>query len=105
MVGTTADDFSSRKDLRQHMAKAIALADNNDDRFSRLKSRPRELIDFLKDVRSEMRKVVAPTWTEVRATTMIVIVTVFIFAAYFELVDFVVGQGVTKFIFHFTHNQ
>jgi preprotein translocase subunit SecE len=105
MVGTTADDFSSRKDLRQHMAKAIALADNNDDRFSRLKSRPRELLDFLKDVRSEMRKVVAPTWTEVRATTTIVIVTVFIFAAYFALVDFVVGQGVTKFIYHFTHNQ
>ena len=87
------------------MAKTIAVADQQTTGMERLKSRPRELIDFLKDVRSEMRKVVAPTWTEVRATTTIVIVTVFIFAAYFALVDFVVGQGVTKFIYHFTHNQ
>ena len=87
------------------MAKTIAVADQQTSGMDRLKSRPRELLDFLKDVRSEMRKVVAPTWTEVRATTTIVIVTVFIFAAYFALVDFVVGQGVTKFIYHFTHNQ
>ena len=87
------------------MAKTIAVADQQTTGMDRLKSRPRELLDFLKDVRSEMRKVVAPTWTEVRATTTIVIVTVFIFAAYFALVDFVVGQGVTKFIYHFTHNQ
>jgi preprotein translocase subunit SecE len=87
------------------MAKTIAVADQQLTGMERLKSRPRELIDFLKDVRSEMRKVVAPTWTEVRATTSIVIVTVFIFAAYFALVDFVVGQGVTQFIYHFTHNQ
>ena len=87
------------------MAKTIAVADQQTSGMDRLKSRPRELLDFLKDVRSEMRKVVAPTWTEVRATTTIVIVTVFIFAAYFALVDFVVGQGVTQFIYHFTHNQ
>jgi preprotein translocase subunit SecE len=87
------------------MAKTIAVADQQTSGMERLKSRPRELIDFLKDVRSEMRKVVAPTWTEVRATTSIVIVTVFIFAAYFALVDYVVGQGVTQFIYHFTHNQ
>ena len=87
------------------MAKTIAVADQQTSGMERLKSRPRELIDFLKDVRSEMRKVVAPTWIEVRATTTIVIVTVFIFAAYFALVDYVVGQGVTQFIYHFTHNQ
>ena len=87
------------------MAKTIAVADQQTTGMERLKSRPREFIDFLKDVRSEMRKVVAPTWTQVRATTTIVIVTVFIFAAYFALVDYVVGQGVTKFIYHFTHNQ
>jgi preprotein translocase subunit SecE len=87
------------------MAKTIAVADQQLTGMERLKSRPRELIDFLKDVRSEMRKVVAPTWTEVRATTSIVIVTVFIFAAYFALVDYVVGQGVTQFIYHFTHSQ
>ena len=87
------------------MAKTIAVADQQMTGMERLKSQPRELMDFLKDVRSEMRKVVAPTRTEVRATTSIVIVTVFIFAAYFALVDYVVGQGVTQFIYHFTHSQ
>ncbi|MBV8630277.1 MAG: preprotein translocase subunit SecE [Silvibacterium sp.] len=43
--------------------------------------------DFLKDVRSEMRKVVTPTRAEARATTTVVIVTVFAFAAFFYVVD------------------
>ena len=38
-----------------------------------------------------MRKVVTPTRAEVQTTTIVVIVTVFIFAAYFELVDLVLG--------------
>jgi preprotein translocase subunit SecE len=85
------------------MAKAIAVADEQQSSgMDRFKSRPRELIEFLKDVRSEMRKVVTPTRPEVQSTTAIVIVTVFIFAAYFALVDFVVGQGVTQLIHHFT---
>jgi preprotein translocase subunit SecE len=85
------------------MAKAIAVADEQQSSgMDRLKSRPRELIEFLKDVRSEMRKVVTPTRPEVQSTTAIVIITVFIFAAYFAMVDFVVGQGVTQLIHHFT---
>ena len=43
--------------------------------------------EFLKDVRGEMRKVVTPTRNEVRATTTVVIVTVFAFAAFFYVVD------------------
>jgi preprotein translocase subunit SecE len=44
-------------------------------------------IDFLKDVRSEMRKVVTPTWKEVQSTTTVVIIAVFAFAAFFWAVD------------------
>jgi preprotein translocase subunit SecE len=44
-------------------------------------------LDFLKDVRSEMRKVVTPTWKEVQSTTTVVIVAVFFFAAFFWAVD------------------
>ena len=51
-----------------------------------------------------MRKVVAPSKQEVRTTTTIVIATVFIFAAYFDIVDFFVGQGVTRLISHFTQH-
>jgi preprotein translocase subunit SecE len=86
------------------MAKTIAVADEQSTGMERLKSQPGRLKEFLGDVRSEMRKVVAPSKEEVRTTTVIVIATVFIFAAYFELVDFVVGQGLTRLITHFTQH-
>jgi preprotein translocase subunit SecE len=51
-------------------------------------------MDFLKDVRAEMRKVVSPSRPEVQSTTIVVLVTVFIFAAYFWLVDTILGKGI-----------
>lgn len=51
-------------------------------------------VDFLKDVRSEMRKVVTPSKEEVRTTTTVVILTVFAFAAFFYVVDGVLGRTV-----------
>ena len=80
------------------MAKAIVMADEQSTGMERFKSQPQRLIDFLKDVRAEMRKVITPTRAEVQSTTTIVIATVFIFAAYFAVVDYVVGQGVTQVI-------
>ena len=84
------------------MAKAVAVADEQSSGMERLKAQPGRLKEFLGDVRSEMRKVVAPSREEVRTTTIVVIATVFIFAAYFEIVDFFVGQGVTRLITYFT---
>ena len=49
-------------------------------------------VDFLKDVRSEMRKVTTPSRAEVQTTTTVVIVTVFAFAAYFYIVDAVLSR-------------
>ena len=49
--------------------------------------------DFLKDVRSEMRKVVTPTWAEVQSTTIVVLVTVFAFAGFFYVVDSVLDRA------------
>ena len=49
-------------------------------------------VDFLRDVRSEMRKVITPSREEVQTTTTVVIVTVFAFAAYFYVVDAVLGR-------------
>jgi preprotein translocase subunit SecE len=57
-------------------------------------SKWREFTDFLRDVRAEMRKVVTPSWKEVKTTTSVVIVAVFIFGAYFFLVDGLFKQGV-----------
>jgi len=42
---------------------------------------------FLRDVRGEMKKVVTPTPKEVRVTTSVVIVAVFLFGLYFFIVD------------------
>ena len=53
---------------------------------------------FLKDVRNEMRKVWTPTFKEVQNTTVVVIVTVFAFAAYFYLVDQVLGRVVQSLL-------
>jgi len=52
-----------------------------------------EFTGFLRDVRAEMRKVVAPTWNEVRSTTSVVIIAVLIFGAYFFVVDGIFNKG------------
>jgi preprotein translocase subunit SecE len=46
-----------------------------------------EFTDFLRDVRAEMKKVVAPSWKEVKVTTGVVIVATFLFGLFFFLVD------------------
>lgn len=52
--------------------------------------------NYFEDLRSEMRRVTWPTWTQVRATTAVVIVAVFAFAAYFSVVDLVIERGISK---------
>ena len=84
------------------MAKAVAVEEQQSSGMEKFKARPRELVEFLKDVRSEMRKVVTPTRAEVQSTTTVVIVTVFIFAAYFFLTDYVFGNGITRLIQYLT---
>jgi preprotein translocase subunit SecE len=87
------------------MAKAIAAAANPDDSSSAIQqvtSGPQRLVEFLKETRQEMNKVVTPSRNEVRNMTIIVLVTVFLFAAYFELVDLVLGKGIDKLFLHLT---
>ena len=55
-------------------------------------------VDFLRDVRSEMRKVTTPSREEVRTTTTVVIVTVFAFAAYFYVVDAVLSRVIQSLL-------
>ena len=52
-----------------------------------IKSWPLRVKTFYSDVRTEMKKVTTPSRKEVQATTMVVIVTVFIFGAFFWVVD------------------
>jgi preprotein translocase subunit SecE len=60
-----------------------------------VRSWPERIKTFYNDVRTEMRKVTAPSWKEVRATTTVVVITVAIFALYFFVIDFVIQHGVT----------
>ena len=53
-----------------------------------------EFTGFLRDVRAEMRKVVSPSWKEVKTTTGVVIIAVFLFGAYFFVVDRLFHLGV-----------
>jgi preprotein translocase subunit SecE len=87
------------------MAKTVAVAEQQTGTgIQQIKSLPDRTRSFLKDVRSEMRKVVTPSRAEVQSTTTVVIVTVFIFAAYFWLVDNVIGRGV-EYVLRLAGNQ
>lgn len=58
--------------------------------------------EFFKDLHAEMRRVTWPSRKQVRATTLVVIVTVFAFAAYFAVVDMALGRTITKVFDLFT---
>ncbi len=55
---------------------------------------PAQVKEYFADLKKEMRLVTWPSWTQVRATTGVVIFAVFAFAAYFAVVDTLVGRGV-----------
>jgi len=50
-----------------------------------------------------MKRVTWPPWKSVRATTGVVIAAVFLFAAYFFVVNAVVNAAITRIINYFTH--
>jgi len=68
-----------------------------------MKAWPERIRAFYNDVRTEMKKVTAPSFKEVRATTAVVIIAVFLFGAYFWVVDLVIGRGVDSLFRYFTH--
>ena len=78
------------------MAKATVVETNEPTAIQRATAGPQRLIEFLKETRQEMTKVHTPTRGEVQATTIVVIVTVFLFAAYFFAVDFTLGRAIDK---------
>ena len=71
----------------------VATLGGNESKPASLPARLREYVDGLRD---EMRLVTWPSWTQVRATTGVVIIAVFVFSAYFAVVDQIVGYGIEK---------
>jgi preprotein translocase subunit SecE len=86
------------------MAKSATAAGFAADSFAgRLKSFPQRTKSFYTEVRTEMKKVTTPTRKEVQATTVVVIITVFLFGAYFWAVDTVIGRAMDKLLQSFSH--
>ena len=84
------------------MSNSLAAAGGNFG--DQVKALPERIRTFYNDVRNEMRKVTAPSFKEVRATTTVVVITVAIFAFYFWVIDFVIQHGVTALFNYFrTH--
>ncbi|HZT39108.1 MAG TPA: preprotein translocase subunit SecE [Bryobacteraceae bacterium] len=78
---------------------AMAQVQSGDDSRSlgqRALGWPARFKNYVEELQLEMRRVTWPTWKQVRATTMVVIIATFAFAGYFFLVDFIVGRAITK---------
>ena len=84
------------------MANAAIETTPQIEGLQRVAAGPERLVEFLKSTREEMRKVHTPTREQVQTGTIVVVVTVFIFAAYFELVDLVFGKGIDQLLVHLT---
>ena len=84
------------------MAKAIAVSDTR-AATPQWRQQPERFWNFLKEVRSEMHKVVTPSREEVRSTTIVVIITVFLFAGYFWIVDAVFNRAIQTLLAWLTH--
>jgi preprotein translocase subunit SecE len=63
---------------------------------------PARVKEYFEGLRDEMRLVTWPSWTQVRATTAVVIASVFVFAIYFAIVDQVVGYAIEQLFKRFS---
>jgi preprotein translocase subunit SecE len=84
------------------MANSIVSAGG--DFGDRMRSWPERIKAFYGDVRTEMKKVTSPSLKEVQATTTVVIITVFLFAFYFWLVDLAIQNSLERMLHYFSRH-
>lgn len=87
-------------ETKKKMANSIVAAGGNFG--DRIKAWPERTRSFYNDVRTEMRKVTAPSWKEVQATTIVVVITVAIFGVYFYIIDGALTKGIGALYSYFT---
>jgi preprotein translocase subunit SecE len=61
---------------------------------------PTQTRDYFKELQNEMRRVTWPNRKQVEGTTVVVILTVFAFAAFFAAVDAVLNDTVVR-LYHY----
>jgi preprotein translocase subunit SecE len=91
MLGSGQDRNSMGVETKK-MANSITAAGGSFG--EQIKSWPERTKTFYNDVRTEMRKVTAPSWKEVQATTAVVVITVALFGVYFYIIDGVITKAV-----------
>ena len=69
------------------MATAQIQEGESGNFIQRASSWPVQVKDYVSELQTEMRRVTWPSWKQVRATTLVVIIAVFAFAAYFAVID------------------
>lgn len=74
--------------------KSVAIESNPES--TGIASWPTAIKTYFEELKQEMRRVTWPNEKQVKATTIVVIVSVFAFAAYFFVVDFLIGRGITQ---------
>ena len=75
----------------------------HNDRLAAIKAWPERAKSFYNDVRTEMKKVTTPSRKEVQGTPTVVIITVFIFAGYFWVIDSIIGKSLEKLLHMLSH--
>ena len=83
---------------------AIAqIQDGGEGNFiQRASSWPMGVKNYFEELQTEMKRVTWPSWKQVRATTIVVIVAVFAFAAYFAVIDQIFLSLINKLFNAFT---
>ncbi|MCL4402032.1 MAG: preprotein translocase subunit SecE [Acidobacteria bacterium] len=64
--------------------------------IDKAKGWPRRVKDYYEELRNEMKRVTWPNRKQVEGTTAVVILTVFLFGAYFAVVDTVLTRTITQ---------
>ena len=67
--------------------------------FQKIRDATRNTIEFLKDTRKELKNVSWPTRSELTGTTLVVIIAVFLFGFFLQIIDTIANAGIT-YIFH-----
>jgi preprotein translocase SecE subunit len=85
----------------------VAKAIPTDPRSSKVQQRTpaprRGMIRNFEDILSELRKVIWPSWAELRTMTFVVIVTVIVVSLLLGFIDWILSQTLVKFEFPPTH--
>ena len=58
--------------------------------------------EYVGELKAEMRRVTWPSRKQVEGTTAVVIISVFLFAGYFAVIDRILATGVNKLLGYFS---